>query len=276
MIMLKQRLWTAGILIPVVMLSILFLPTSILQWLIAGVIILAALEWFAIIGYAGRLPMILALVVLGIMSGLVWLLSREALMWLPIIVWGVILLMVTRYAHRAMPACVQAFLMTRFNALILASIVLALFGHGAVILHQSSYLGPQQLLFVMVLVWLADTGGYFAGKKWGKTPLAKAISPNKTWEGVAGAIVLGGIWTFIGYSIGIAGSVSLSQWLVLSLSALLISVVGDLFESLFKRCHKVKDSGNLLPGHGGMLDRMDSLIAAVPVFTAGLFLLGAF
>lgn len=274
--MLKQRLWTAGILIPVVMLSILYLPTSILQWLLAGIIILAAIEWFAIIGYAGRLQMVLAIVSLGIISGLVWLLSRETLMWMPIIVWGVILLIVTRYAHRALPACIKALLMTRFNALILASIVLALFGHGAVILHQSGDLGPQQLLFVMILVWLADTGGYFAGKRWGKTPLAKAISPNKTWEGVAGAIVLGGIWTLIGYKIGISGSVSLSHWLLLSLTVLLISVVGDLFESLFKRCHKVKDSGNLLPGHGGMLDRMDSLIAAVPVFTAGLFLLGAF
>jgi phosphatidate cytidylyltransferase len=274
--MLKQRLWTAGILIPVVMLSILFLPTSILQWLIAVIIILAAIEWFSIIGYAGRLQMILAIVSLGIISVLVWLLSRETLMWMPIIVWGVILLIVTRYAHRSMPACIQAFLMKRFNALILASIVLALFGHGAVILHQSGDLGPRQLLFVMILVWLADTGGYFAGKRWGKTPLAKAISPNKTWEGVAGAIVLGGIWTLIGYEIGISGSISWPQWLLLSISVLLISIVGDLFESLFKRCHNIKDSGNLLPGHGGMLDRMDSLIAAVPVFTAGLFLLGAF
>jgi phosphatidate cytidylyltransferase len=274
--MLKLRLWTAGILIPVVILSILYLPTSILQWLIAGIIILAAIEWFSIIGYASRLQMVLALVSLGIISGcLICLLSRETLMWMPIIVWGVILLIVTRYAHRAMPVCIQSLLMKRFNALILASIVLALFGHGAVILHQSGDLGPQQLLFVMILVWLADTGGYFAGKRWGKTSLAKAISPNKTWEGVAGAIVLGGIWTFIGYNIGISGSVDLSQWLLLSLSALLISVVGDLFESLFKRCHKVKDSGNLLPGHGGILDRIDSLIAAVPVFTAGLFLLGA-
>lgn len=274
--MLKQRLWTAGILIPVVMLSILFLPTSIIQWLLAGVIILAAIEWFTIIGYAGRLQMVLAIVSLGIISTLVWLLSRETLMWMPIIVWAAILLIVTRYAHRAIPACIQALLMKRFNALMLASVVLALFGNGAVTLHQSGDLGPQQLLFVMILVWLADTGGYFAGKRWGKTPLAKAISPNKTWEGVAGAIILGGIWTLIGYELGMSGSVSLSNWLLLSLAALLISIVGDLFESLFKRCHKVKDSGNLLPGHGGMLDRMDSLIAAVPVFTAGLFLLGAF
>ena len=274
--MLKQRLWTAGMLIPVVMLSILYLPTAILQWLVVGIIIVAAIEWFSIIGYASRMQMILAIVSLGVVSGLVWLLPKEALMLMPIILWGVILLMVTRYAHRAMPAWIQILFIKRFNALILASVVLVLFGYSAIILHQSSYLGPQQLLFIIILVWLADTGGYFAGKRWGKTPLAKAISPNKTWEGVAGAIVLGGIWTFIGYSIGISGSLSLSQWLLLSLSALLISIVGDLFESIFKRSHNVKDSGNLLPGHGGMLDRIDSLIAAVPVFTAGLFLLGAF
>jgi len=274
--MLKQRLWTAGLLIPVVMLSILFLPIAILQWLIVGTIILAAIEWFAIIGYETRMQMISAIVVLVIIVGLVWLLPIAVLLFIPLIVWGFILLIVSRYAHRALPARFHAFLMKRFNALILASFVLALFGHGAVILHQSSHLGPQQLLFVVVLIWLADTGGYFAGKRWGKTPLAKAISPNKTWEGVAGAIVLGGVWTLIGYNVGISGSLSLSQWLILSLTALLISVVGDLFESLFKRCHKVKDSGNLLPGHGGMLDRIDSLIAAVPVFTAGLFLLGAF
>lgn len=274
--MLKQRLWTAGILIPVVMLSILYLPTAILQWLIAGIIVLAAIEWFAIIGYSGRNKMILAMVVLAIISSLVWLLPIDTSMLMPLIVWGLILLIVCRYAHRALPACMQTLLMKRFNALILASLVLALFGHGAVMLHQSNVLGPQQVVFVMVLVWLADTGGYFAGKKWGKTPLAKAISPNKTWEGVAGALVLGGIWAFIGYGLGISGSVSLPQWLFLSFIALLISIVGDLFESLFKRSHNVKDSGNLLPGHGGMLDRIDSLIAAVPVFTSGLFLLGVF
>tara|TARA_R110002050_G_scaffold57423_3_gene129012 strand:+ start:152447 stop:153271 length:825 start_codon:yes stop_codon:yes gene_type:complete len=274
--MLKQRLWTAGLLIPVVMLSILYVPISILQWLFAGIIILAAIEWFTIIGYVGRVQMMSTIVVLTVISSVGWLLSTEAVMIMPLIVWGGILLIVSRYAHRAMPKCIHTLIMKRTYALILASVVLALFGHGAVILHQSSVLGPQQLLFVMVLVWLADTGGYFAGKRWGKTPLAKAISPNKTWEGVAGAIVLGGIWTLIGYSIGVSSSLSMPEWILLSLSTLLISIVGDLFESLFKRCHKVKDSGNLLPGHGGMLDRIDSLIAAVPVFTAGLFLLGAF
>ncbi|RKZ80999.1 MAG: phosphatidate cytidylyltransferase, partial [Gammaproteobacteria bacterium] len=101
------------------------------------------------------------------------------------------------------------------------------------------------------------------------------VSPNKTWEGVAGALVLGLIWAIVGYSLDWSGSLSLFSWLCLSVVALLISIIGDLFESLFKRCYQVKDSGNLLPGHGGMLDRIDSLIAAVPVFTAGLFFLGA-
>lgn len=273
--MLKQRLWTAAILIPVVMLSILYLPTAILQWLIAITIVLAAIEWFGIIGLSSRLAMTTGIVTLIITISLMLLLPMNLLLIIPLIVWGVILLLVSKFAHRAMPTCLQSLLMKPYYALAIASFVLALFWHCAVILHHSSSLGPKQLLFVMVLVWLADTGGYFAGKRWGKTALAKAISPNKTWEGVAGALVLGTIWTVIAYFTGLSGEVNLLQWSILSLSALLISIVGDLFESLFKRCHNVKDSGNLLPGHGGMLDRIDSLIAAVPVFTSGLFLLGA-
>ena len=273
--MLKQRLWTAAILIPVVMLSTLYLPTVILQWLIGGTIILAAIEWFGIIGFVGRMQITVSIAVLGIVLSLMWLLPLYLLALVALFVWGLILIVVSRYAHRAMPLCLQSLLMKRFIALTIASIVLALFWHFAVFLHQSSSLGPQQLLFIMVLVWLADTGGYFAGKRWGKTALARTISPNKTWEGVAGALVLGTIWTLVAYFAGISGALGFSQWLLLSVSALLISIVGDLFESLFKRSHDVKDSGNLLPGHGGILDRIDSLIAAVPVFTAGLLLLGA-
>jgi phosphatidate cytidylyltransferase len=125
-----------------------------------------------------------------------------------------------------------------------------------------------------VSVWLADTGGYFAGKRWGKTPLAKAVSPNKTWQGVWGALTLTGAWALLAYALGINGDLSLLSWLLLTLFTVMISIIGDLFESLFKRSYNVKDSGNLLPGHGGILDRIDSLIAAVPVFVAGLVLLG--
>jgi phosphatidate cytidylyltransferase len=271
--MLKQRLLTAAVLIPLVVFSLLYLPTSIVQWLLAGVVVLAAWEWFAIIGYNERPERLFAFASLGLIVVLTFIFISYLL--LAIILWSVILVLVVRYAHTALPIKIEKVIMQPVLAVILASLVLALFWHSAVLLH-STPLGAQQLLYIMVLVWLADTGGYFAGKRWGKTKLARAISPNKTWEGVAGAVVLGLIWAFIAYALNLSGSLSLISWLLLSLVALLISIVGDLFESLFKRAHNIKDSGNLLPGHGGILDRIDSLLAAVPVFTAGIFWLGAY
>lgn len=272
--MLKQRLLTAAVLIPIVVLSLLYLMTSALQWLLAAVTVLAAWEWFSIIGFNSRNKMLFALVTLILTSVLIVLLPTETLLIFSVLVWGIILLFVRKFAHKDLTEKSRKLFVQPVMALIMASVVLALFWHSAVLLHASSALGPQQLLYAMVLVWLADTGGYFAGKRWGKRSLAKAISPNKTWEGVAGAIVLGTLWAFIAFYLDIAGSLSIIPWLLLSAITLLISIVGDLFESLFKRCHDVKDSGHLLPGHGGMLDRIDSLIAAVPVFTAGLYFLG--
>jgi len=272
--MLKQRLLTAAVLIPIVVLSLLYLMTSALQWLLAVVTVLAAWEWFSIIGFNSRNKMLFALVTLIFTSVLAVLLPIQVISILSVLIWGVILLFVCKFAHKSLPENSRKLFVQPIMALIIASVVLALFWHSAVLLHSSSSLGPQQLLYAMVLVWLADTGGYFAGKRWGKRSLAKAISPNKTWEGVAGAIVLGTLWALIAFYLDIAGSLSIIPWLLLSAITLLISIVGDLFESLFKRCHDVKDSGHLLPGHGGMLDRIDSLIAAVPVFTAGMYFLG--
>ena len=143
-------------------------------------------------------------------------------------------------------------------------------------LHSFPEQGPALLLFVLVSVWLADTGGYFAGKRFGKHKLAKEISPNKTWEGVAGALVLSGVFATGFYFLVLESSLSLISWLFLTALTVLISIVGDLFESVFKRCFNVKDSGQLLPGHGGILDRIDSLLAAVPVFTVAVLLMGAY
>jgi len=273
--MLKQRLMTAAALIPLVVLGILYLPTTILQWVLALVTMLAAWELFSIIGLNGQSNKLFSVVSLVFIAVLVTLLPLSYLVVFAAMLWGAILIFVKIFAHSKLPECAKKAFTQAHVALILASIVLALFWHSGVQLHASSSLGPQQLLYVMVLVWLADTGGYFAGKRWGKRKLAKAISPNKTWEGVAGAVVLGSVWALIGFSFELSGSLGLLAWLFLSAITLLISIVGDLFESLFKRCHNVKDSGNLLPGHGGMLDRIDSLIAAVPVFLAGLYFLGA-
>jgi len=273
--MLKQRLITAVILIPLVVLGILLLSTSILQWILAGVTLIAAWEWFSLIGFNNfkkRMIPFLALIV--ILLGL-RVLTLDSLSMIALVAWAVILLFVVLFSHKELSGKSRALFANPLSAFVLSSLVLALFWYSAVLLHQSSQLGPQQLLYIMVLVWLADTGGYFAGKRWGNTALATAISPNKTWEGVAGAFVLGDVWAVLAFYLGIAGTLSLSIWLLLSAVALFLSIIGDLFESLFKRCHNVKDSGNLLPGHGGMLDRIDSLIAAVPVFTAGYYFLGA-
>ncbi|NOQ94430.1 MAG: phosphatidate cytidylyltransferase [Methylophaga sp.] len=273
--MLKQRLITATVLIPLVVLSILYLSTTIIQWLFALVAGLAAWEWFSIIGFTSRVKRLFAFVTLIFTTVIVTLLPVEILIILVPLIWGLILLFIQHFAHTNLPKQVQSLFKQENVALIMATVVLALFWHSAVLLHASSELGPQQLLYAMVLVWLADTGGYFAGKRWGKRKLAKAISPNKTWEGVAGAVVLGSVWGLTAFYFDLAGSLGFIAWIVLSAATLLISIVGDLFESLFKRCYQVKDSGNLLPGHGGMLDRIDSLIAAIPVFYAGLYFLGA-
>jgi len=273
--MLKQRLLTAAVLIPLVVLSILFLSTNVFAWCLAGVTILAAWEWFSIIGFNTTSQKLFTFSALIFVSVLMSLLAVSTLLLVGSFIWVAISALVISFAHRPLSVTLSKLFNNKNIALVMAVVVLAFFWHGAIQLHASSDLGPKQLLFAMIVVWLADTGGYFAGKRWGKIALAKAISPNKTWEGVAGALVLGLVWALLAYSLELAVSISLFNWLVLSILALLISIVGDLFESLFKRCYNVKDSGNLLPGHGGILDRIDSLIAAVPVFAAGVYFLGA-
>lgn len=273
--MLKQRLITAAILIPLVVLAILKLPTNILQWCIAGVVLLAAWEWFAIVGIHSVLQRSISFISLITVAALATnYLNPIVLIMIGAVVWLLATLLVFRFAHIALPTSVARIIADKYFGFIVAIMVLVPFWISAISLHQFSSLGPQQLLYVMVTVWLADTGGYFAGKRWGKQPLAKIISPNKTWQGVYGALVLVGIWALVAYKLGINDQIPLITWLVLTTVTALFSIVGDLFESLFKRSHQVKDSGNLLPGHGGILDRIDSLLAAVPIFVAGLLMLG--
>jgi len=273
--MLKQRLITAAILIPLVVLAILKLPTNILQWCIAGVTLLAAWEWFAIVGIYSVLQRSTSFISLIVVAAFATIyVNPIVVILIGAVVWLLATLLVFRFAHSALPTLVARIFADKYFGLFGAVIVLVPFWFSTIFLHQSSLLGPQQLLYVMVTVWLADTGGYFAGKRWGKHALAKVISPNKTWQGVYGALALVAVWAVIAYLLGINGQLSLITWLMLTVITALFSIVGDLFESLFKRSHQVKDSGNLLPGHGGILDRIDSLLAAVPIFVAGLMMLG--
>jgi phosphatidate cytidylyltransferase len=126
--------------------------------------------------------------------------------------------------------------------------------------------GNWLLLFVLLQIWAADTGAFFSGKQFGKTPLAPKVSPKKTWEGVIGGSLLALIIAyFTAESFGLQ-SISLLQLFLISVTIIVFSIVGDLTESIYKRQQNIKDSSNILPGHGGILDRIDSITSAVPVF----------
>ncbi len=273
--MLKQRILTALVLIPLVVASLLWLPTSLLVFLFGAIIGLAGWEWLTMIGVAGcQRYFALAGLLLVYLFG-IWLNFSGSALLVGGVFWLLVAGFVIKYAHIVLPSKIMQLLRRPREGILMAGLVLVPFGWTALLLHGHSDLGGKQLLFVLVLVWLADTGGYFAGKRWGRQKLATAISPNKTWQGVQGGLVLGGVWALLAYSVGWSGSIGFIPWLLLSVLTLLWSVVGDLFESVFKRAHDIKDSGNLLPGHGGILDRIDSLTAAVPIFVVGVYLLGA-
>jgi phosphatidate cytidylyltransferase len=142
---------------------------------------------------------------------------------------------------------------------------------------------PWLALAAMAIVWLADTAAYFAGRRFGRRKLAPQISPGKTWEGVCGALVAVGVYALLllplarraGYA-GAFTAGAIIGWIVFAIALAALSVVGDLHESLLKRRAGVKDSGAVLPGHGGVLDRTDALLAAMPpVALAATAFLGA-
>ncbi len=146
---------------------------------------------------------------------------------------------------------------------------------GLVVMHGGALAVDRfMLIFLFILIWSADIFGYFCGKKWGKNKIAPLVSPGKTWQGAAGAMV-GCALISICFSINKQFQISESiLFLLICLVTVIVSIIGDLMESLLKRHANVKDSGTLLPGHGGVLDRIDSFTAASPVFLALIVLSG--
>ncbi len=140
-----------------------------------------------------------------------------------------------------------------------------------VALYTLLRLGVEYLIMTLLIVWMADGGAYFAGKTFGRVKLAPAISPNKTWEGVIGGMIL---VAALATAVALWKDISVAILVPFCIAVAAISIVGDLTVSMFKRTAGVKDSGSLFPGHGGVLDRIDSVAAAAPLFALGLRWLG--
>jgi phosphatidate cytidylyltransferase len=189
---------------------------------------------------------------------------------LGLVLWGLVFLLMFGYQYSG-----QWSKSRRILTFIFATVLIWVCVHGLMFIHKHYAEGGWILMYVLTLVWVADIGAYFSGKKFGRHKLAPGISPGKTIEGVVGGLALNAVWISFVFMITQGWGLSYIPFLLLGLVTTAVSVVGDLFESILKREAGLKDSGKILPGHGGVLDRIDSVIAATPVYLGGLFMLGA-
>ncbi|VXC98902.1 CDP-diglyceride synthase [Enterobacterales bacterium 8AC] len=280
--MLKYRLITAVILIPLVIAALFLLPPFGFALVTLAVCMLAAWEWGQLAGFATRSQRIWLALLCGLLLVLMMLSvpayqhsvhqwQVDVPLWLSLAWWLGALLLVLFY-----PGSAALWRNSRPLRLFFGLLTIIPFFWGMVALRQFGYeqnhfTGAWWLLYVMLLVWGADSGAYMFGKLFGKHKLAPKVSPGKTWEGLIGGLVTSAVisWLFGRYAPLNIVPVTL---LICSVIAALASVLGDLTESMFKREAGIKDSGHLIPGHGGILDRIDSLTAAVPVFACLMLL----
>lgn len=272
--MLKQRILTALVLIVLMVWALFAWPQPAFAAFLGVFILVGAWEWTALCGLQ-RLSARLAYVALiGAVGGalaaapvqlatpsLVWPLMAAVVLWW---LWAFIELLAYLDVRRGFLASLPGKLLSGFFLLLPAWIV-------PLVLRELPHAGLPDgrwlTLYLLGVVWAADTGAYFAGHRWGKTKLAPHVSPGKTWEGVAGGLVAVFVLALTAgvFGWGFAGN-ELVEWVGLSLATAFVSVFGDLFESRAKRAAGVKDSGTLFPGHGGVLDRIDAYTAAAPLF----------
>ena len=257
--MLKQRLATSLVLLTSFILALFFFSAFYWSMLVLVVMMLAAVEWSRLVNLRPNLKKILIIFTImfgafqlpttgmhgfDLLSGYVkfWEVLLGAVFWLIIApIW-----LLRRYQ------CKSSIIM-----MLLGCVILLSSGQALILLRNIS---PWIALYVLVTTWLSDTAAYFSGKYFGKHKLAPEISPGKTWEGVLGAYVAVSCYAVILLCFGY------SLWILVVIWALtLLGIVGDLFESLLKRQTGIKNSGEILPGHGGVLDRIDSLVATLPV-----------
>lgn len=267
--MLKQRIITALILAPIAIACVFLLPPLQFSLFVGGFILIASWEWANLADLEGYARFVYAGIVLLLLVTVTFL-PPVIVLGLGAIWWTVAFLLVIQYPRATH---LWSSPMVRY---LLGFFVLV---PGFVSLNVLKAMPDSNFLILLLflLIWGADIGAYFAGRAFGKRKLAPEVSPGKSWAGVYGGLV-----TAAAIAIAMAlfnGDPSLLSWrgIVFLLGCcviVLVSVLGDLTESMFKRARGVKDSSNLLPGHGGVLDRLDSLFAAGPVFALFVLLFG--
>lgn len=275
--LLKQRILTGIGLAVGLVLVVLYVPLPVLAALFGFAMLIAAWEWSNLAGYVqgwARLSYAFAhgLIMFAVyvhcgFSDAFQLEMIQPILGLAGLWWSIALLWVMGY-----PA--SATLWNTRPMLGLMGILVLIPAWLAVLYLLNQTNGRWWLLFMFVVVAAADIGAYFSGKRFGRRKLAMAVSPGKSWEGVCGGLMVCALLAWLTYILAQPSQLSLTGFMAIVLCTVLVSVLGDLLESMVKRQRGVKDSGTLLPGHGGLLDRIDGHTAAAPVFALGLILVG--
>ena len=263
--MLKSRIITAVILLLLLLLVLFALPKSLWSLVVLLLVLQGAVEWSGLSRLTRAQTFIYLALTLLLMPVLIasafprmWIYAASALLWAVLVpVW-----------------MARGFRIE--NRLVLSLTGWAVLLPTGLAMLDLRAASPWLLLLAMSLVWVADIGAYFSGRRFGKHKLAPAISPGKTWEGVLGAVLCTSLYAlFVWHEVGSRMAVpSLAVVLPEVLAWVALSVIGDLFESLIKRQAGVKDSGSLLPGHGGLLDRIDALTSTLPFAAMALLMRG--
>ncbi|MFS1537633.1 MAG: phosphatidate cytidylyltransferase [Candidatus Phlomobacter fragariae] len=282
MLNLNSRIITAIILIPLVIAVLFFFPPNLFGYVIIVICSLAAWEWSQFIGWTAQIKRIICAVLFGISllglqlsfqdlsqltteSLIIYILSAGLVWWL------VAIILVVTFPTSARFWSQSVILKILFGILTILPFYCGMLVLKSIDYHIDNFIGACCVLYVMLLVWSADTGAYFFGHLFGKHKLAAQVSPGKTLEGMLGGMLTAGIVAWL-FSLSVPALLISKSLLLCSVIVVIVSVFGDLTESMFKRQSGIKDSSYLIPGHGGVLDRIDSLTAAIPVF-AGLTLL---
>jgi phosphatidate cytidylyltransferase len=269
---LKQRVFTA-IVLAIVLVGSIFFGTDLWNvFFFSVVLFVATRELLALtLRLDNLINIFLSIVFSSLFVWSVWAITAVQL-WQAVsgfVIWIIISIWLPFYRYSGEWSLPQ-----RVFLLAVGLILLWICVHGLIHIHGYFEDGGLMLLYLFTLVWVADIGAYFSGRRFGKHKLAPGISPGKTWEGVAGGVAANLVWMMVVYQFTSGWGIPLTMFIIIGLITSVISVVGDLFESILKREAGVKDSGKLLPGHGGVLDRVDSIIAATPVFVTSLYLVG--